>query len=80
MFGIQYYQIGRIVGETTAGAVLSMEELPLDRYTFQLPMLSYYASDGHELDQVGVRPDHAVPADQALDFALEKLLPPTVQK
>ena len=57
-----------------------MEELPLDRYTFQLPMLSYYAPDGRELDQVGVRPDHAVPADQALDFALEKLLPPTAQK
>ena len=80
MFGIQYYQIGRIVGEITAGTVLSMEELPLDRYTFQLPMLSYYAPDGRELDQVGVRPDHAVPADQALDFALEKLLPPTAQK
>ena len=80
MFGIQYYQIGRIVGETTAGAVLSMEGLPLDRCTFQLPMLSYYAPDGRELGQVGVRPDYAVPADQALDFVLEKLLPPTAQK
>ena len=38
MSGIQYYQIGRIVGETTAGTVLSMEELPLDRCTFQLHM------------------------------------------
>ena len=80
MSGIQYYQIGQIVGETAAGAVLSMKELPLDRCTFQLPMLSYYASDGRELDRVSVRPDHAVPADQALDFVLEKRLPPTAQK
>ena len=79
VFGIQYYKMGQIVGETTAGAVLSMEELPLDRYTFQLPMLSYYAPDGRALDQVGVRPDHAVAPDQALEFVLTKLLPPTAQ-
>ena len=80
VFGIQYYKIGQVVGETTAGAVLSMEELPLDRYTLQVPMLSYYAPNGRELDQIGVRPDHAVPADQALEFVLTKLLPPTAQK
>ena len=80
VFGIQYYKIGQVVGETTAGAVLSMEELPLDRYTLQVPMLSYYAPNGRELDQIGVRPDHAVAADQALEFVLTKLLPPTAQK
>ena len=80
MSGIQYHQIGRIVGETTAGTVLSMEELPPDRYTLQLPMLSYYVPNGRELDRVSVQPDHAVPADQALDFVPEKLLPPTAQK
>jgi len=74
-FGIQYYKLSKLVGETTAGAVLSMEELPLDRYTFQLPLLSYYAPDGRELDQVGVKPDHTVAPDQALDYVLTKLLP-----
>jgi C-terminal processing protease CtpA/Prc len=75
VYGIQHYKLGQVVGATTAGMVLSMEELPLDRYTFQLPMMDYYTPDGRRLDQVGVRPDHAVEPGQALEYVLTKLLP-----
>jgi carboxyl-terminal processing protease len=63
-----------VVGEQTAGAMLSAEYFPMNE-TFRLfvPVADYMAPDLVRLDRRGVRPDIEVPADQALERALELL-------
>ena len=62
----------RVVGEPTAGAMLSADRIPIDE-TFMLftPVADYITADGVRLDQRGVIPDVKVPADEALQVALE---------
>lgn len=63
-----------IVGETTDGAMLSGDRVPVDDdLVLFLPLADYLTPDGKRLDLVGVQPDVAVPADQALTAALELL-------
>jgi len=63
-----------VIGERTAGAMLSAEHFPLDD-TFRLfvPVADYVTPDLVRLDHRGVRPDIEVPADQALERALDLL-------
>ncbi len=60
-----------VIGERTAGAMLSAEHFPMNE-TFRLfvPVADYVAPDGIRLDRRGVRPDIEVPGDQALERAL----------
>lgn len=60
-----------VIGERTAGAMLSAEHFPINE-TFRLfvPVADYVAPDGTRLDRRGVRPDIEVPGDQALERAL----------
>ena len=63
-----------IVGEITDGAMLSGDRVPVDDdLVLFLPVADYMTPDGKRLDLVGVQPDVAVPADQALAMALELL-------
>jgi hypothetical protein len=60
-----------IVGENTAGAMLSATVFQVvGKYHLFLPIADYYNADLHRLDQVGVKPDIAVKADDALDHVL----------
>lgn len=61
-----------VVGERTAGKMLSAERFPVDD-TFRLfvPVADYMTADGRRLDGNGVKPDLQVPAAQALEQALE---------
>ena len=60
-----------VVGEPTAGAMLSADRIPIDK-TFVLftPVADYMTADGVRLDRRGVVPDVLVPADEALQAAL----------
>ncbi|MEE4639381.1 MAG: S41 family peptidase [Wenzhouxiangella sp.] len=60
-----------VIGERTAGAMLSAEHFSMNE-TFRLfvPVADYVAPDGTRLDRRGVRPDIEVPGDQALERAL----------
>lgn len=60
-----------VVGEPTAGAMLSADRIPVDE-TFVLftPVADYLTADGVRLDRRGVAPDIDVPAGQALQAAL----------
>jgi len=65
-----------VIGERTAGAMLSAERMPIDEtFVLFVPVADYMAPDGTRLDKRGVRPDVAVPADQALHAALEEATP-----
>ena len=59
-----------LVGETTAGAMVSSDQTELaDGWVLQHPVADYYTAEGTRLDQIGVTPDVAVPAADALDVA-----------
>jgi hypothetical protein len=60
-----------IVGETTAGAMLSATVFQVSgKYHLFLPIADYYNAELQRLDQVGVKPDIEVKADQALEHVL----------
>lgn len=60
-----------IVGENTAGAMLSAAMFQVSgKYHLFLPIADYYNADLQRLDQVGVKPDIEVKADDALDHVL----------
>jgi len=63
-----------VVGQATAGAMLSADRIPVDE-TFVLftPVADYMTPDGIRLDGRGVKPDIEVPADEAPDAALALL-------
>jgi carboxyl-terminal processing protease len=63
-----------VVGERTAGAMLSAELFPMDE-TFKLflPVADYVTPNLVRLDRRGVVPDVEVPGDEALERALEML-------
>lgn len=60
-----------LVGERTAGAMLSAEEIPLgDGWTLRLPTADFYTPEGERLEGRGVEPTITAPPDQALEIAL----------
>jgi carboxyl-terminal processing protease len=63
-----------IVGERTAGAMLSSAQVELgEGWVLRFPAADYYAADGTRLEGVGVTPDVAVPAAEALEVALRQI-------
>ncbi|WIV99460.1 S41 family peptidase [Kinneretia aquatilis] len=64
----------RLIGQHTAGAMLSSEALPLaGGYRLRLPVADYLTPSSKRLDGHGVQPDLQVPPEQALQIALETL-------
>jgi carboxyl-terminal processing protease len=62
----------RIVGEKTPGAVLSSKLFDIPGgFHLRVPIADYYSITGARLEGLGVTPDIAVSADQALDVARE---------
>ena len=63
-----------VIGQHTAGAMLSAERIPVDdTFVLFVPVADYLAPDGKRLDRVGVMPDIEVPAERALSTGLEYL-------
>lgn len=63
-----------IVGERTAGALLSAERFPIgNHWVLMAPVADFVTADGTRIDQVGIEPDVEVPADQALDRVLQMI-------
>ncbi len=64
-----------VVGEPTAGAMLSASNYPLrSGFTAIIPNADYYTPDGSRLDKVGVQPNIVVKAENALQYVLENLI------
>ncbi len=63
-----------VIGEPTAGAMLSADRMPVDdTFVLFVPVADYMTADGERLDHNGVTPDITVPAETALEAALELL-------
>ncbi len=74
VYGIKLHELGTIVGERTAGVMLSGEQVPIgDGWMVMLPTADYYAADGYRIDGAGVEPDVHAPSREALERALELL-------
>lgn len=68
VYSMQYFKRALIVGERTAGAMLS--KIPFDMangYKLFLPVTDYYTIDGRRLDKNGVQPDILTGKDEALE-------------
>lgn len=77
VYALKKHQLATIVGQTTAGAMLSAAFFQVyGKYYLFLPIADYYTSDGKRLDQVGVEPDIPVEAESALDVARQLLAVP----
>lgn len=75
VYGLKLNHKATIIGEKTAGAMLSAETFDLfDGFKLFLPTADYYTSDGKRLDRIGVEPDYKIESKNALDFVLNNLL------
>lgn len=64
--------IGLLIGENTAGAMLSAKGFNIYKnWWLTLPVANYYTMDNKSLDQVGVKPDLEIDSDKAKDKAVE---------
>ncbi len=77
---IQEHHVGRLIGDTTAGAVAASRFIPLsDGSALQISVEQVYSGGGALLDKVGVHPDDEVPLDldqlrQGHDTQLERAI------
>jgi C-terminal processing protease CtpA/Prc len=63
-----------IIGETTAGEMLSQKPYDIDTgFHLYLPVADYYSVQQGRIEGVGVKPDHYVESEGALEFVLEKV-------
>lgn len=75
VYALKNYGVATIVGERTAGAMLSAAIFIVEgKYKLFLPVADFYTFDGKRLDQAGVEPDISVEPDQALNYVLENLI------
>lgn len=72
VYAMKQYGLATLVGQTTDGAMLNGEKFTIDGYALFMPTAEYYAADGFRIDQQGVSPDVALPADEdALEWTLK---------
>ena len=63
-----------VIGEPTAGEMLSADTIDIGQgWDMFVPVLDYIAADGQRLDLLGVTPDVLVPAEHALEVALQHM-------
>ena len=73
IYALQAEKIAVIIGEKTAGAMLSMEPFQISNFTFTIPMLDYYTKDGKRLDKIGVEPDIKCSKSEAYETAVKTI-------
>lgn len=75
VYGLKKHGLAVIVGETTAGAMLSGESFSVnENYGLTIPTADYYTPEGFSLDKKGVAPHIKVESKKALDHVLKNLI------
>lgn len=75
VYGLKQHKRAVVVGEKTAGAMLSGEFFKLkEGFSLMLPTADYYASDGYRIDKNGVEPTIQVKEMEALDYVMKQLI------
>lgn len=73
-WSLKHYGRATLVGEPTAGQMLSAASYPLrSGFVAVIPNADYYAPDGSRLDFVGVKPHIEVKSEEALDVVLRSI-------
>lgn len=75
-YHVQQFKLGELIGQTTAGAANNNDMMPIAP-GFVLSISAgrpIHAVSGTNWEAVGVKPDVEVPAEQALDVAMERAL------
>lgn len=75
----QYFDMGTIVGQETGGYIVCFGDvislsLPHSRMRLGISWKEFYGYGATEADRRPVRPDIEIPAAEALDYVLEKLI------
>ncbi|MEQ9165852.1 MAG: S41 family peptidase [Fulvivirga sp.] len=74
VYGLKENKYAIIIGEPTAGAMLSSNEFVFDEiFTLRIPLNDYITYSGDRIDMVGIAPDIEVKSDKALDYALKMI-------
>jgi hypothetical protein len=71
VYELKKQQRALIIGEATAGAMLSSETFYLGDYKITIPTADYYTSDGYKIDQNGVKPNLKTNSEDALQKTIE---------
>lgn len=72
VYGLKSNKIATIIGEPTAGAMLSAANIHvMDNFYLFMAIADYYTPDKTRIDQVGVSPDIIVPSEEALDYVIK---------
>lgn len=75
VYAAKYYHFAHVIGEKTAGCMLSSEKFELiDGFKLLIPTADYYTIDGYRIEGNGVEPDIKVEDDKALDYVLKNLI------
>ncbi len=75
VYALKKNKLATIVGERTAGAMLSAAIFHIsDKYYISLPIADYYTFDGQRLDQIGVEPNVIVNPKDAFNFVINNLI------
>lgn len=73
--GLKENHLATLVGEKTAGAMLSGRRFIVnEQVTLFLPVNDYLSATGYRIDQNGVKPDVQVKSAVALDYVLKQLI------
>jgi len=75
VYGLKYHNYATIVGEHTAGAMLSSNEFDLgDGITLRIPLNDYITYSGERIDKNGIEPNIEVESEKALEYTLNKIM------
>jgi len=74
VYGLKHHKYATIIGEHTAGAMLSSNEFIIDNnLTLRIPLNDYITYSGERIDKVGIEPDIEIESEKALEYTLNKI-------
>ncbi|MCF6288866.1 MAG: S41 family peptidase [Proteobacteria bacterium] len=75
VYGLKHDKIATIVGESTMGAMLSMNTFEIDNnILLGIPLNDYITYSGQRIDKAGVTPNIKVASDKALETVLNMIM------
>lgn len=75
VYGLKLHNYATIIGEHTAGEMLSSNEFYLENgITLRIPLNDYITYSGERIDKNGIKPNIKVESKKALEYTLNKIL------
>jgi hypothetical protein len=75
VYGLKHHNYATIIGERTAGAMLSSNEFDLgDGITLRIPLNDYITYSGERIDNNGIEPNIEVESEKALEYTMNKIM------